>query len=136
MFHILMVFWIPFGIVCISYLMVTILIIHTYKTAFTERDRAKLVRGLKRKAFITSGSLVLCYIACWAPYNVLALLKVDYYIYGEWMSILYDLIILNSVINPIVYGALDFKKFRALCCSWKFKRSSSDENSRFSMTQC
>lgn len=112
-----MVFWIPFGIICFSYLIISIFIIRTFRKSFAAQDRAKLVRGLKRKAFIISASLVLCYIICWAPYNILTLMKFDHLVNGSWLNILYNLIVLNSVINPLIYGALDFSKLLKLFSS-------------------
>lgn len=66
------------------------------------------VAQCRTRVFRTSGLVVLCYICCWGPYNVLALWKVldpsSFYPLSEQLNILNALIVLNSVFNPLIYG--------------------------------
>ncbi|VDP13691.1 unnamed protein product [Soboliphyme baturini] len=63
---------------------------------------------IKRKTFNTSRLLILTYLLCWLPYNAFAMWTSSHYSsYENWhsfvTSFLSCLLILNSIINPIIY---------------------------------
>lgn len=49
--------------------------------------------------------ILLSYLICWSPYNVLVLWRyIDRNIDLYDFEIMYNLIVLNAVINPLIYG--------------------------------
>lgn len=74
----------------------------------TQQQQPSAVVQCRTRVFRTSGLVVLCYVCCWAPYNILALWKVvdpsSFYPLSEQLNILNALIVLNSVFNPLIYG--------------------------------
>lgn len=68
------------------------------------------LQRVKRRAMRSSFLLVMAYIATWLPYNVIALWGLiderHYKQYGVSVSFLQYLIVVNSVINPFLYGTV------------------------------
>lgn len=57
-------------------------------------------RTVRKTAYI-----LLAYILCWSPYNVLALGRyIDPSFENGYLEVLSNLIVLNAVINPLIYG--------------------------------
>lgn len=58
--------------------------------------------------------LVAAYLLFWTPYNALALWQfvddASFRTYGSSLKFLNVLIVLNSVVNPFLYGAVKWRK--------------------------
>uniref|UniRef100_A0AC34QT80 G-protein coupled receptors family 1 profile domain-containing protein n=1 Tax=Panagrolaimus sp. JU765 TaxID=591449 RepID=A0AC34QT80_9BILA len=69
---------------------------------------AKLNRSYRSRAIRVSFLLVAAYIICWLPYNALSLIQFiapdTFSKYGNQIYCLHGTIVLNSVINPFLYG--------------------------------
>lgn len=63
---------------------------------------------LRSRIFRTAGLVVVAYVLCWLPYNVLSfIVLVDFdlsHTLSDHASILKGLILVNAVINPFLYG--------------------------------
>lgn len=64
------------------------------------------LRRAKRRTLKKTAWLLLCYIVCWSPYNIVALWRHFFNPDFEnvFLDILYNLIVLNAVVNPLIYG--------------------------------
>lgn len=90
---------------------------HTEKEASrASRDESEVVtipagiQLVRKKTFRTSMMLIFAYLLFWLPYNTMALwwfIDTDgYRQFGISLKFLNVLIVLNSVVNPFIYGTL------------------------------
>uniref|UniRef100_A0A914YDL7 G-protein coupled receptors family 1 profile domain-containing protein n=1 Tax=Panagrolaimus superbus TaxID=310955 RepID=A0A914YDL7_9BILA len=66
-------------------------------------------RQLRSRIFVTSLAIVTTHFLLWLPYNLLNTLRFIHHPTHEWLqdrgaNLLEDLIVLNSVLNPILYA--------------------------------
>ncbi|KHN80575.1 hypothetical protein Tcan_14049 [Toxocara canis] len=66
-------------------------------------------RQLRSRMFLTSLTVVAAHIALWLPYNIISTSRFINFEFYTWASehggrLLEDLIIVNSLINPLIYG--------------------------------
>ena len=73
-------------------------------------SRASL-QTMRRNAAGVSLLLVCAYIVCWMPYNLVAVwISIDpggFAVKQDYIAWLTALIVLNSVLNPLLYGTVD-----------------------------
>ncbi|VDK46054.1 unnamed protein product [Anisakis simplex] len=127
MYHLLVIFWIPLLILICFYA----LIIHemyvtmalcdnkqlsrqsssSAQNRFSLRRSSKSTQIMKRNRWCALRStliLMTAYTLCWLPYNSLALWGVidpeSYMEHENTVYIMHGLVVLNSVINPCIYG--------------------------------
>uniref|UniRef100_A0A914XLB4 G-protein coupled receptors family 1 profile domain-containing protein n=1 Tax=Plectus sambesii TaxID=2011161 RepID=A0A914XLB4_9BILA len=129
-YHLLIIFWIPLIILVICYGFILKAVIAVARTAkndaeirrqsdphILEREALYLSNGHERlrkakvKAWKMTLVLVTLYMTCWFPYNTLSWWKIihpDSYKNTEnHLYFLHSLIVLNSVLNPLVYGRIN-----------------------------
>lgn len=66
-------------------------------------------RQLRSRVFLISLTVIAAHIALWLPYNIISTSRFISFEFFTWASehggrFLEDLIIVNSLINPIIYG--------------------------------
>lgn len=61
---------------------------------------------MKTRTFLLSAFLVVVYLLCWAPYNIVAILKIERSDESpmNWIYYIHHLIGVNSALNPLIYG--------------------------------
>jgi len=133
-FHLMMIFWAPLLLICFCYgwLVVVIATKPKYQIVMGRQGSAKAIAGkndhqylqqhgiaketrytpaaaTRTKVIRTAALLVILYVVCWIPYNLISL-------WSFWNStgshptmlmFLHQLIVFNSVINPYIYGLSD-----------------------------
>lgn len=111
LFHLLTVFWIPLTIIVCCYIIIGYkLLLHrlqlkTFKTTF---PRVSIRRHCyTSRVFRSAALVVLCYVLCWFPYNVLQVWQffdpISSPIWTDCLQVLDTLIVLNAVVNPLIY---------------------------------
>lgn len=65
-------------------------------------------RRIKTRAFLLSALLVMVYLLCWAPYNLITILDISFSSETDdsipWVFFFHHLIAANSALNPLIYG--------------------------------
>lgn len=71
------------------------------------------LRRMKTRTFLLSALLVILYMLCWAPYNIVAILNIERSDDGpmHWVYYFHHLIGVNSALNPLIYGMAWRRRF-------------------------
>ena len=82
------------------------------------------VRRTKLQTLKVTMILMLVYILCWLPYNSLAVWALidrgSYVTHENTLYVLHGLVVLNSVINPFIYGRINVLR-KAMCKKWQLR---------------
>lgn len=128
-FHLLMIFWLPLLIISFYYGWFVVILIRTKpshnmsilrrKSSGSQRLRQQgyakethytPAAATRAKVIRTAALLVVLYLICWIPYNLISIWGIvdptgsD----AETVTFLHQLIVLNSVLNPYIYGTTYF----------------------------
>lgn len=126
------VFWLPASLIIILYVLIAaLLFLRTRRrsgASFRRRQAPDRFRKMKRRTFLLSASLVVFYLLCWTPYNIVAMLGIEWIDESpmHWIFYFRHLIGLNSTLNPLIYGMSwnwQFSNF-----SWRLSRRSTASN--------
>lgn len=106
--HMLTVFWGPLLIIGSCYIFIGYhILLHWLRLKTIGRNFCIRRRNFTGRVCRSAAMVVLCYIICWFPYNVLQMWQlidpITQYNINDYLQILNTLIVLNAVVNPLIY---------------------------------